>query len=209
MYNSSLNMTNADFFQSVSNQPLLNTNNNFNGRVFLQDMPLQAPNFESYRGSSTPHYLGNRLQNQMETTPLADAFFSKENVDNLQNIIRSGVQVKCQNDADPILVGHKPVVIARQNDTELYVIMRSIYLQYGRNLNSNIAEQVNRLNKLVANEAMPKIITALKQKIKYLDDIQNLPVPLERAQNISNAGEKFGDISSVFHGRSSGSFNLF
>ena len=80
-------------------------------------------------------------------------------------------------------------MIARQNDTELYVIMRSIYLQYGRNLNSNIADQINRLNILVANEAMPKIITALKQKIKYLDDIENLPVPLERAQNISNAGE--------------------
>jgi hypothetical protein len=207
MDNSSLNMTNTDFFD-ISQKGPINTNNGFNGRVFLQDAPTTTPNFEMYKNANTAHYLGNRLQNQMETTPLADTYFSKENVDNLQNIIRNQVQVRCQNDPE-IADEQKPVLIARQNDTELYIIMRSIYLQYGRNLDSDIANQVNNLNILVANEATPKIITSLKQKIKYLYDIQHLPIPLERAEYTSSAGEKFGDISRVFHGRASGGFNLF
>jgi hypothetical protein len=210
--NNSLDMTNTEFFKVSQHeefqQQLINTNNGFNGRVFLQQHTPTTPNFELYKNANTAHYLGNRLQNQMETTPLADAFFSKENVDNLQNIIRNHVQVKAQSDPE-FPEEHKPVLIARQNDTELYIIMRSIYLQYGRNLDSDIAGQVNSLNILVSNEATPKIISALKQKIQYLYDIEHLPIPLERAQNISNAGEKFGDISRIFHGRPSGKFNLF
>jgi hypothetical protein len=207
MNNTSLNMTNKDFFD-ISQQGPINTNNGFNGRIFLQDAPATTPNFELYKNANSAHYLGNRLQNQMETTPLADAYFSKENVDNLQNIIRNHVQVRCQSDPE-IADEQKPVLIARQNDTELYIIMRSIYLQYGRNLDSDIAGQINNLNILVANEATPKIITALKQKLKYLYDIQHLPVPLERAEYTSSSGEKFGNISRVFHGRASDSFNLF
>lgn len=208
---SSLNLTNTELFQSVESaeSTLVNTNYGFNGRIFLQDIPATTPNFESYKGANLPHYLGNRLTHQRETTPLADAYFSKENVDNLQNIIRASVQNTCNADQDPILIGHKPVVISRQNDTELHIIMRSIYLQYGRNMNSDIAGQINRLNALVVNESVPKIISALKQKIKYLDDIQHLPVPLERAQNISSKGEKFGDLSRVFHKRSTDTFDLF
>ena len=102
----------------------------------------------------------------METTPLADVFFSKDNVDNLQNIIRNHVQVKCQSDPE-IAEEQKPVLIARQNDTELYIIMRSIYLQYGRNLDSDIAGQVNNLNVLVSNEATPKTLL-FKKKNQYL-----------------------------------------
>lgn len=207
MYNSSLNMTNAEFF-NVSQQNPINTNNGFNGRIFLQDTPQHVPILESYSGSSKPHYLGNRLLNQMEATPLANMYFSKENVDIIQNTIRSKVQTICAADQDPLLTPHKPINIGRQNDTELYIIMRSIYLQYGRNMNSDIEGQVGSLNALVINEAVPKIITALKQKIKYLDDIEHLPVPLDRAQNVSSAGEKFGDMSRIFH-KSSGNFNLF
>jgi hypothetical protein len=203
----SLNMNNTEFFD-ISKQGPINTNNGFNGRIFLQQTPTTTPNFELYKNANSAHYLGNRLQNQMETTPLADAYFSKENVDNLQNIIRNQVQIRCQNDPE-IPNEQKPVLIARQNDTELYIIMRSIYLQYGRNLDSDIADQINSLNVLVANESTPKIITALKQKIKYLYDIQHLPVPLDRAEYTSSAGEKFGDISRIFHGRSSGNFKLF
>lgn len=202
-----LNMTNTEFF-NVSQQGPINTNNGFNGRIFLQQQPSMTPNFELYKNANTAHYLGNRLQNQMETTPLADAYFSKENVDNLQNIIRNQVQVMCQTDPE-IAQEQKPVLIARQNDTELYIIMRSIYLQYGRNLDSDIAAQINSLNMLVMNEAVPKIISALKQKLKYLYDIQHLPVPLARAENFSSKGEKFGDPSRIFHGRPSGTFKLF
>ena len=68
--------------------------------------------------------------------------------------------------------------------------MRSVYLQYSKNLASDIAEQVSILNNLVVNICVPKIITNVEQYIGYKKDISGLPKPLPRPQNLSSAGTK-------------------
>lgn len=199
-------MTNTEFFD-ISQQNLINTNNGFNGRVFLEDTE-PVKNFELYKNSNEPHYIGNGASNILETNNLTNVYFNKKNIDKLQEMIRRTVYNICEKDNDPILRGYKPIIISRQNDTEVQIVMRSIYLQYGRNLNTGIESQVNKLNRYVVNETVPNIITALKQKIKYLDDIQKLPVPLDRPEyNISK--QNTSGFSNIFHNSSSNSFDLF
>lgn len=200
-----LYMTNSDFFTVNTN--LAAPSNGFNGRVILDNSQTQP--FELYNGASKPHHLGNRLTHRLDRTLLSDAFFSKDNIESVHNLIRNTVYEETQKDNDPILIGYKPILIARQNDTELSIIMRSIYLQYGKNLNSNIDGQVAYLNKLVIRETVPGIISALKQKIKYLYDIEHLPIPLAHPQNISSKGEKYGVISDTIMGEGTENFNLF
>jgi hypothetical protein len=86
--------------------------------------------------------------------------------------------------------------IGRQSDDELKIIMRSIYLQYSRNLPDNIMQQVKELNSRVIDWAVPQIMTNLKQDEKYKQDISTLPEPLERSQLPSTKGTKTLEIKS-------------
>ena len=68
--------------------------------------------------------------------------------------------------------------------------MRSVYLQYGRNLNTNIPKQINQLNNIVADELSPRILSNIKQYVKYLKDISEPYKVIDRPKNMSNAGLK-------------------
>ena len=60
--------------------------------------------------------------------------------------------------------------------------MRSIYLQYAKHLPNNIEQQIRDLNDLVVKEAVPDIITNVKQYLGYSANIQRLPQPISMAQ---------------------------
>jgi hypothetical protein len=133
---------------------------------------------------------GNTLNYSLEASPLSNLFFSKENVDNVQTELKKTVYEICQNDNDPILTPHKPIIIGRQNDLQLQIIMRSIYLQYAKHLDYNIPQQIRELNDLVIREAVPDIITNVKQYLGYTTDIQRLPMPMDLPQYPSSKGQK-------------------
>ena len=73
---------------------------------------------------------------------------------------------------------------------QLQVIMRSMYLQFSQNLNTNIKEQIIELNRLVEEYCIPKILSEIEQYIGYKKDVNNLPVPLDRSENLSIKGTK-------------------
>ena len=168
----------------------INTDWGANGRIFFE-LRKPVPGYELYLNSTKPQsFYENTLNYSQEESPLSNAYFSMENVDSLQRDIRNMVYEICERDTDPILARHKPVRIGRQNDLQLQIIMRSIYLQYAKNLSYNIAEQIRELNDLVIKASIPDIITNLKQYIGYSADIQKLPVPMDLPQYPSSKGEK-------------------
>jgi hypothetical protein len=114
------------------------------------------------------------------TTKLNYAFFSKENIDIVQNAIRYEVWKRTE----------KKHLIARQSDTELGIIMRSFYLQYGKNLPTNIPEQVQELNNLVVEYLVPKVIIQVNQYLSYLVDISTPYRIVEYPTNTAIHGEK-------------------
>lgn len=119
-------------------------------------------------------------QGIIQPTALTQLFFSKVNMDRIQNQIRYKVYI----------VSNGEYVIDRQSDTELEIVMRSVYLQYSQNLNCRLAEQVDNLNKLVVDWAVPRIMSELQEYQRYLKDINQLPVPIELPTNVSQNGTR-------------------
>lgn len=66
-----------------------------------------------------------------------------------------------------------------QNPDTLKIIMRSIYMQYAEHFPTGITAQVERLNKLVLDYAIPNVYNEAVGYIKYREDISTLVVPME------------------------------
>lgn len=183
-------LANTDFYAQINTETPFNSDFGANGRVFF-DMKKPAPQYDLYTNSSKKQTnYTNTLTYTQEETPLSQLFFSQENIDRVQSDIKRVVYESCERDRDPILTKFKPIVIGRQNDLQLQIIMRSIFLQFSKNVEYNVAGQIHELNDLVVREAVPDIITNIKQYIGYSADIERLPIPMDLPKNPSSKGEK-------------------
>lgn len=126
----------------------------------------------------------------MELNATAKLFMSGDNVEALQHGVRYGVFVRS---------GGRHT-ISRQSDTELVAVMRAMYLQHGRNTSGAPAGrgaqdapdmcEVRRLNTLVLDYCVDRILTEVSMYLKYREDIQQLPVPMQRGEFASNKGTR-------------------
>ena len=69
--------------------------------------------------------------------------------------------------------------IGRQDDDVLKTIMRALYLQFSKNLNTNVREQISELNKHVLDYAVPQIYNEAVGYLKYKRDVSNLATPID------------------------------
>jgi hypothetical protein len=113
--------------------------------------------------------LDDALQGIQMATTLSRAYFSPEHVQQLHNKIRYQVWLKSS----------KQFIISQQSDVELKIIMRAIYLQYSKNLELNIPEQIEDLDKHVLVYAVRDIVHEVNQHRDYLNKVETLPVPLQ------------------------------
>jgi hypothetical protein len=174
-------------FQNVNNlDPTLREQQyQFNGRIFFTPQETY-PQYDLYSGSSKEQDTNvNLISNIVVPNSISRTFFSNDNVEKLQRAVIDKVFQTCE---------HR---IGKQSYEELQIIMKSIYLQYSKNLPTNIEQQVNELNIMVINECTNRIVPNVLQYIGYLQDISS-PIPImPRSQNVSNKGYKFGDFSSL------------
>jgi hypothetical protein len=131
-------------------------------------------------------YNVNSISQKLENTKLSIAFFSKENINRIQYDIIKEVYKKSDGKYS----------IAKQSEQELLIIMRSYYLQYGKNLPNNLELQITQLNNMVIEWSSNEIITNIEQYLKYKENVSTLPMPLERAQLPSQKGTKTLEIKS-------------
>jgi hypothetical protein len=110
----------------------------------------------------------NATEGLWNDTLLSTAFFSKENIQILQNGIRAGVYQK----------SNAQYVIGPQDCDSLKIIMRSVFLQNAANLPNNIALQIHELNQLVLNYCIQQVYSEAQSYLKYLDDASTLVVPI-------------------------------
>ena len=120
------------------------------------------------------------IKGNFEKNCLNDLFFSQTNIDALQTGLRNLVSNKTQGKH----------TINNQSETELMIIMRSIYLEYGMNLQTNVIEQIRDLNKKVLDFSVPRILVDLEQYDQYIVDASQLHIPMDRSSNVSNKGNK-------------------
>ena len=147
------------------------------GRIQLdQSTPPQKYNMSS---SNKRTLKCNNIKN-ISSNLLNENYFSLKNMEIIQNNIRYDVWNKT----------NKKYIIAQQSEIQLEIIMRSIYLQYSKNLPNNIKEQIEELNNLVVDESVPKIISNIQQYIGYKKDLENGPSFMDHPKNVSSAGSK-------------------
>ena len=135
--------------------------------------------FELYESNNVTNNKGNRMTGTFMTTKLSDVFYSQSNIDFLQNSMIEGV-FKLSNG----------VKIDKQSEDELLIIMRSIFLQHSKNLNTNIQEQIQVLNVFVLDYCIPNINGNIKQYNGYIHDITKQQDIMEMPKFVNTKGDK-------------------
>jgi hypothetical protein len=87
--------------------------------------------------------------------------------------------------------------ISRQSDQDLQALMRKVYTDLVQDPNTDIINQVDRMNKRVVKEATSTISTGMLQQIVYLRDISANPVPLAVPVSTSTYGNKLPYNSKI------------
>lgn len=152
-------------------------------------------------GKSNTRFLFKNLYGE---TLLTEMFFSEKNIESIQNLLRFLVHKETK------------YVISDQNVTELLIIMRGLFLEYSSHpplLNNNMSvkdrqkviemykAEVNRLNEIVLNYIVPKIVSQMQQYISYLEDASTQPYQMDLPQNVSSAGTRqYRSVTSILTG---------
>jgi hypothetical protein len=92
-------------------------------------------------------------------------FFTNNNFNKLQNDIIEEVYKQSNGQYQ----------IGYQDQDQLIIVMRSMYLMYSNNLPYDINEQVNQLNKSVLEYCVPNILNNVLQYIGYIKDRESVP----------------------------------
>jgi len=159
-----------------------------NGRVTLGPsfdsaglLHAQTPPGFKHQTEVEDNYVNDMLRGNWEQNTLSQTFFSPQNTRILQNAIRKAVYERS---------GDKKYIIDDQSADELKMIMRGIFYQYARNLDTNLPEQIKDLNNKVIDWSAPHILSAVDHYHYYINDISHMPVPMQQPQNISRAGTR-------------------
>jgi len=118
----------------------------------------------------------NATEGLWNETPLSQVFFSRENIQIIQNGIRAGVYSRSNGQ----------YVIGPQDCDSIKIVMRSVFLQYSANKPSNISQQIEELNKIVLNYCIQQVYSEAQGYMKYVDDISTLVVPIAHPVQASN-----------------------
>ena len=145
------------------------------GIVSLDNKKRESDSLFSKTGT-----VGNTLKHQIKENALSSVFFSSENVELLHSMIRYQVWLR----------SGKKHIIDKQSNTQLEIIMRSVYLQYAKNLDCNLRQQIDELNDIILEYAVKTILSEISMYISYLDRINTLPTPMEHPKNLSTKGDK-------------------
>eukprot|EP00798_Chlamydomonas_sp_ICE-L_P019588 gene19588-26271_t len=88
------------------------------------------------------------------------------------------------------------IVIGKQSEFELSGVLLAIYLQHGKHLDTNLAEQIRELNEHVYNYCVRTIVSNLLQYQRYISEVGKNPVPLARGGYESSAGTRSREFKS-------------
>jgi hypothetical protein len=120
----------------------------------------------------TDQDLINSLGSNLYKSKLACSFFSRVNFESLHTTMRYRVYRKTGK------------TISRQSDTELLVIMQSVYLQNAKNREDlTLISQIKELNEIVLEYAVDNIVVEIEHYLKFVKDVNSLPINLIKTED--------------------------
>jgi len=170
---------------SVSLNTLENTQRRSGGRVNIEPFGRMKP-----LQKQTPTDYNDALKGINEETLLSKAYFSKENIQIIQNALRKGVYELSKG----------KFIIPEQNVDEIKKIMRTFFLENSRHLPHHIPQQIQELNNDVIEYCVPMIYNECIAHVHYLDEIRLPYTPMSRPVLSTTKGgqvleRKFENIS--------------
>ena len=147
-----------------------------NGRVDLSTLPSGTPLFLQEKVCTLQKTnFANAMKYSLENTQLSVTFFSAENV----TLLESGIK------AEVYRLSNRTHLIDKQDYDQMYMIMRSIFLEHARHQEGNIPKQIEELNRRVIEYCAPRILSEIITYIQYKKDISTLVVPLDKPKSVS------------------------
>jgi hypothetical protein len=148
-----------------------------NGRVDIITPPSSEILFKmkeqvSNQNKSTDY--NDAIKGDIEDNILAKVFFSKNNIDILQDGLRAGVYKMSDN----------KFKIPPQSVDNMKIIMRQVYLQHSNNDLTNVRSEIERLNQIILNSIIPTVYNSAISYNKYRLDQSTLVSPLEHPKQI-------------------------
>lgn len=181
-------MNTLTYSPNINNDYKMNEQNN--GRI-----DINGPNIQQFQLFDNPltnnkniTSYDDALNGNWISNTLSKAFFSKENIQIIQNGIRAGVY-KSSNGL---------YNIGPQDETNLKIIMRSIFLQNAANIPHHITEQIKELNNLIYEYSIPKILGEASAYMKYKNDVSTLAVPQDRPAYVNTKGDNSLELKPFF-----------
>jgi len=151
---------------------------NYNGRVDLktQNTSTLFTMYDKIPANQCSTFR-NPTQGLWTETQLSKSFFSKENIQIIQNGIRYGVYVK----------SNRQYIVAEQDCDSLKIIMRSIFLQYASNQMKHISDQIRELNQMILNYCIAQVYSEAQGYMTYLNDVSTLAIPMSHPIMANNS----------------------
>ena len=141
-----------------------------NGRLNIIDPAMnQFSLFDKIPTKSDCSTFHDAMTGNFQDSTLSLAFFSKGNIQIVQNAIRAGVYE----------VSNKQYIIDNQNCDTLKIIMRSVFLQSSTNLANQITQQIQELNNLVVTYCVKQIYGEAQGYITYKRDVSTMYTPID------------------------------
>ena len=172
-----MNYSFIDKFKASDFIPESNSNlyNNINASNFTEYKPTNF-NWSDYTQSQNNWATENSIQKSLlkgvfQPTPLGELFFSQENINRIQKMIKYEVFVRTN--------GKYKLQVA-QNESDLLVVMRDIYISCGRNMPYKLVRQVKELNHKTIEKIIPDMISMIRQDDEYISQLDKPinPIPL-------------------------------
>jgi hypothetical protein len=171
--------TNSDF--TFQGNLIFNYHNDNNSDVknYNKFTNLDNKNIERNNWATENSIQKSLLKSVYTPTPLGELFFCSDNIRRLQNKIKKSVFIESKG---------KYKLDADQNESDLLVVMRAVYIQDSYNSPYRIVHQVKELNQKVINRILSDMITNIKQNEEYISAIDRPIDPIPLPVNVSRAG---------------------
>ena len=158
--------------------------NNYKSREFVK---IQNNSYNSFQNNTTDNWSTegsiqkSLLVGTYSPTPLGELFFSRDNMNRIQNKIKKELYIRSKGEY---------ILNVAQNESDLLIMMRAVYISDAMHEPYRLVHQVKMLNHLTVERIIPDMISMIKQDEKYLYDINHPIMPIALPVNINSKGNK-------------------
>ena len=150
----------------------------------MQNPPLKNYNINMYEQTQNNWATNNSIQETMlksvfTPTPLGEIYFAPENILRIQKQIKREVFIRSNG---------KYKLDVDQNESDLLIVMRAVYISDAKNLPYKLIHQVKELNHLTIERIVPDMLSIIKQDEEYINQLDKPIDPIALPVNVSRAG---------------------